>query len=84
IGRAQDAAPADGGSFLERIAGTLGRLTAIQLGDGTPLLRSTALAALPPELRREALDGAERATRRFAGMIADGISEGSVAAVDPL
>jgi AcrR family transcriptional regulator len=84
IGRAQEAALAGSGRFLDRIAAALGSLGAIQLGEGMPLLRSTALAALPPEFRQEALDRAERATRRFAGMVADGIRDGSVVAVDPL
>jgi AcrR family transcriptional regulator len=84
IGRAQEAALAQDGRFLDRSAAALGSLTAVQLGEAMPLLRSTALAAMPPELRQEALDRAERATRRFAGMVADGIRDGSVAAVDPL
>ncbi len=84
IATAQQAALAIEGDHRRRIAAALAPLVAVQLGDGTPLLRSTALIALPRELRREVLDRTNRLARRFAGMIIDGISEGSVAAIDPL
>lgn len=84
IGRAQDQAIAAGGSRACQLSQALATLIAAQLGEATPLLRSTALASLPPELRREAVDGANRIALRFSGMVIDAISEGGVAAVDPL
>jgi AcrR family transcriptional regulator len=84
IERAQDRAVAAPGSWRDRLAAALGGLIGIQFGEGAPLLRSTALVALPPDLRREALRRNEQAARRFSGMIIDGITEGSLAPVDPL
>jgi len=84
IATAQQAALASEGDHRRQLSAALAALVAVQLGDGTPLLRSTALVALPPELRREVLDRTNRLARRFAGMIIDGISEGSIAAIDPL
>ncbi len=84
IATAQQAALAIDGDHRRQLSAALAPLVAIQLGDGTPLLRSTALIALPGELRRDVLDRTNRLARRFAGMIIDGISEGSLAAIDPL
>jgi AcrR family transcriptional regulator len=84
IATAQQAALTIDGDHRRRLAAALAPLVAVQLGDGTPLLRSTALIALPKDLRREVLDRTNRLARRFAGMIIDGISEGSIAAIDPL
>jgi AcrR family transcriptional regulator len=84
IAMAQQAALAGEGDHRRQLSTALAALVAVQLGDGTPLLRSTALIALPRELRREVLDRTNRLARRFAGMIIDGISEGSIAAIDPL
>ena len=55
-----------------------------QLSERAPLLRTTALQALPPELRGAMVDRSDHVARRFAGMMTDGISEGSIRAVDPL
>lgn len=47
------------------------------------LLRTSALQALPEPLRVRTVWHADRATQRFASMIADGIAEGSMRPVDP-
>jgi hypothetical protein len=47
-------------------------------------LRSVALQALPNELRDEVIKQSNRLARRFAGMVIDGIIEGSIRPVDPL
>ncbi|HET9509862.1 MAG TPA: TetR/AcrR family transcriptional regulator, partial [Sphingomonas sp.] len=44
----------------------------------------TALSGLPPRDRQTMIDRSNRLARRFAGMISDGIAEGSIRAVDPL
>jgi AcrR family transcriptional regulator len=80
----QNAAAMVPGPALDRLAAALRALIGVQFGTGTPLLRSTALAALPPELRPEAVAGSQRIERRFAGMVIDGISDGSIAPIDPL
>lgn len=83
IERAQDRALAGEGTFRDRLGALLASLTTIQLGNQTPLLRATAFPVMPPDLRREAMESYERIVRRFSGMIADGISEGSISPVDP-
>jgi hypothetical protein len=49
-----------------------------------PLLRTTALQALPSDERGSVVVRSNRLANRFAGMISDGIAEGSVRAVDPM
>ncbi|KXU32693.1 hypothetical protein A0J57_09125 [Sphingobium sp. 22B] len=84
IGHAQNGALLRPAPFLGRLANAFGSLISLQLGDGTPLLRSTALAALPPELMQEAVDRSSKVARRFAGMVIDGMADGSIRPVDPL
>ena len=40
--------------------------------------------ALPTEIRHEMVERYNRVSDRFAGMIADGVAEGSIRPVDPL
>ena len=75
---------AGGGSRLDQLATMLSALLAVQLADQTPLLRTTALPSLPENLRRGIIDTSDRIARRIAGLIIDGISEGSMRPVDPL
>ena len=84
IGRALGTALAGGGSRLDQLATMLSALLAVQLADQTPLLRTTALPSLPENLRRGIIDTSDRIARRIAGLIIDGISEGSMRPVDPL
>ena len=78
------AAARSGGSYRDRIVAAVSMLLFIQLTEGTPLLRATALPSLPPELRRRVIEEADRIAHRFAGLIIDGITEGSMPPVDPL
>ena len=84
ISRAQRAADAAGGSEWERLSAAMALLLDVQLGDGGPLLRTTALQALPPEMRARVVERSNRLARRFAGTMIDGIAEGSIRAIDPL
>lgn len=59
-------------------------LARFQLSDAGPLLRRTALAALPPALRQDIQLNGSRITNRFTGFIMDGIRDGSVRLVDPV
>lgn len=56
----------------------------IQLLGEFPFLRTTALQALPSEIRPRVIDRSNRIARRFAGILIDGISENTVRTVDPL
>jgi hypothetical protein len=49
-----------------------------------PLLRTSALVALPLSMRQEMIETYSRISNRFAGVIADGITAGSMRAVDPI
>jgi AcrR family transcriptional regulator len=55
-----------------------------QLSDHGPLLRTSALSALPEAIRYAMVERANRLSERFAAMISDGVAEGSLRAVDPM
>ena len=66
-----------------RLSSAAAALAEYQLSDHGPLLRTSALAALPEKIRREMVKHSDRVSDRFAAMISDGIAEGSLRAVDP-
>ncbi|WP_245863814.1 TetR/AcrR family transcriptional regulator [Caulobacter mirabilis] len=55
-----------------------------QLSDHGPLLRASAMGALPGDIRHDLVERYARISDRFAAMISDGIAEGSIRPVDPL
>ncbi|HTR17716.1 MAG TPA: TetR/AcrR family transcriptional regulator [Acetobacteraceae bacterium] len=61
----------------------LATLIAYQLSEAGPLLRSDVVHLVPEPIRAGMLAPWNRVFHRFAGMVADGIAEGSVRAVDP-
>ena len=67
-----------------RLGIAVATLLDIQLTGQFPLLRTTALQALPAPLRGEVIDRSNRMARRFAGMMIDGITDGTIAPIDPL
>jgi len=67
-----------------RLAAASAALVEYQLSDYGPLLRGSAMTALPEDLRYETVERYNRVSDRFAGLISDGIAEGSIRAVDPL
>ena len=72
-----------GGSHGIQLAATFSSLLNLQAESDSPLLRSSAYQALPPELRARMLRRTTQMTNHFAGKISDGVVEGSVRAVDP-
>ena len=72
------------GDWWTRIASALAELIDLQFRDPMPLLRTTALQALPAGERGSVVVRSNRLANRFAGMLSDGIADGSVRAVDPL
>ena len=70
----------DGWTRLTSVARTLAEY---QLSDQGPLLRSSALSALPASIRAVMVDRSSRLSGRFAAMISDGIADGSIRPVDP-
>jgi AcrR family transcriptional regulator len=73
-----------GGSLWRMLSDVVATLLDVQFSERGPLLRTTALSGLPPAERQVMIDRSNRIARRFAGMISDGITEGTIAAVDPL
>lgn len=59
-------------------------LIAYQMSERGPLLRTSALVALPMSMRTEMIDAYARISNRFGGVIADGITTGAVRAIDPM
>ena len=80
----QAAADEVGGSYWQRLTSATATLLHFQFFGDHPLLRTTALQALPSDLRSQVVDRSNRMARRFAGTMIDGITEGSVRRIDPL
>lgn len=72
------------GDYWTRLTNALAELLDLQFFDTTPLLRSTALQALDAEQKADVVTRSNRLARRFAGMLIDGIADGSVRPIDPL
>ncbi|QQN75373.1 TetR/AcrR family transcriptional regulator [Croceicoccus sp. YJ47] len=72
------------GDYWTRLCNTLAELIDVQFFDDMPLLRTTALQSLPEAEREDVVLRSNRLARRFAGMLIDGIADGSVRAIDPL
>ncbi|MFM6852711.1 MAG: TetR/AcrR family transcriptional regulator, partial [Sphingopyxis sp.] len=81
---AQRLADDAGANHGQRLMISLATLLDVQFSERGPLLRTTALQALPSEFRSGVIDSSDRMARRFAGTLADGISDGSVRAIDPM
>lgn len=82
--RIQRAVLAENDDQWERLMTLAAALIAYQISDRGPLLRTSALVALPLSMRQEMLETYSRISNRFAGVIADGITAGSIRAVDPI
>jgi AcrR family transcriptional regulator len=78
--RTAAAAPGDGWARLCALASLLVRY---QLSPAGPLLRYSAMAALPQEMRPRLNEAFSRQSERLAGMIADAVADGSARPVDP-
>jgi AcrR family transcriptional regulator len=71
------------GDQWARLSACAAALAEFQLSDHGPLLKSSALTALPEQMRRVMIDHSNRVSDRFASMISDGIAEGTLRPVDP-
>jgi AcrR family transcriptional regulator len=71
------------GDQWDRLCAAAAALAEYQLSDHGPLLRTSALSALPESIREEMVAQSNRVSDRFASMISDGIAQGSIRAVDP-
>jgi AcrR family transcriptional regulator len=81
--RVQRVVAAQGGDHFDKLATAAAALVEFQLSERGPLLRASALTALPETMRHEMVEASNRVSDRFASIICDGIAAGSVRAVDP-
>lgn len=84
IADTQRLAESHAGSYWQRLESSVATLLDVQFSERGPLLRTTALSGLPPRVRSTMIDRSNRIARRFAGILSDGIAEGSIRAIDPL
>ncbi len=80
---AQNLGGALGGDVWGRLSSMVASLADFQISSAGPLMRTSALQALPEPVRQAVLERADRIARRFSGLIADGVADGSLRAVDP-
>jgi len=80
--RAIRTAEAASGSGLEVLATVASTLIGHQMGGGGPLLRTSALTAVPEGIRAGLMEKFGQLSYRFASMICDGIADGSLRPVD--
>jgi len=71
------------GDQWSKLSSAAAALAEYQLSEYGPLLRTSALSALPEAMRDEQVAHSNRVSDRFASMISDGIAEGSIRPVDP-
>ena len=84
IKRIQSAAMQEPGTYWRKLCSAASALVAFQMSDSGPLLRTSAISALPEAIRQDMLNRWSRSSDRFSAMISDGIAEGSIRPVDPV
>jgi AcrR family transcriptional regulator len=80
----QSIAMQEPGTHWSRLCSAAAALVAFQVSDGGPLLRTSAITALPEAMRQDMLHRWGRSSDRFSAIISDGIAEGSIRPVDPV
>ena len=80
--RAIRAAEQAGATGLEVLVFAVGALVQHQMSGEAPLLRTSALSAVPEALRAGLLQRFNRISYRFASILCDGVADGSIAPVD--
>ena len=82
--RVQSAAMKQPGDHWDRLSSAAAALAQYQVSDNGPLLRTSAISALPEPIRQDMLAQWSRISDRFSAMISDGIAEGSLRPIDPV
>ncbi|MEW5683334.1 MAG: TetR/AcrR family transcriptional regulator [Pseudomonadota bacterium] len=80
--RAIHASESAGGSGLEVLVSAVAALIQHQVSGEAPLLRTSALTAVPETLRAGLLQRFERLSYRVASILCDGVADGSATPVD--
>lgn len=83
VRRVQAASRALPGSQWQKLCSAVACIVEYQVSQRGPLLRFSALSALPAPIRDTMVAHAGRVADRFASTISDGIAEGSIRPVDP-
>lgn len=81
---AQRLAEAEPGDHWHKLSSAIATLLDFQFSERGPLMRTTALSGVAPPVRGAMVARSNRIARRYAAMISDGITEGSIRAIDPL
>jgi AcrR family transcriptional regulator len=84
IAKIQAAARTLGDCEWQRLTSVIASLLDIQFDAEWPLTRTSALQALPANLRSEAVVRSDRSAVRFAGNLIEAAAEGSVRVIDPM
>lgn len=84
VARSQHAADESSGSYWQHLSSSISTLLEVQFFHASPLLHGTARQSLPAALRTAVFEESTRLARRYAGMMMDGIAEGTVRPVDVL
>lgn len=71
------------GNHWRRLSSVLASILDLQLANGEGLLRTTALTSVPAHEFALMLERSHRIAQSYAGMISDGVAEGSMRPVDP-
>ncbi len=71
------------GDHWSQLSNAAATLITYQLSERGPLLRTSALSAVPAQIRNDMVLASDRVSDRFASIISDGIASGSIRAVDP-
>jgi AcrR family transcriptional regulator len=80
--RLQSAAMREPGTQWQKLCSAAAALVEFQVSDGGPLLRTSAISALPENIRQDKLAQWSRVSDRLSAMISDGIAEGSIRPID--
>ncbi len=74
----------DGTTEWQRLSSAIATLIDIQFRAEWPLTRTTALQALPADLRAEVVERSDRIALRFMGTLVDGARDRTINIVDPM
>lgn len=84
ITEAQRRAEQAPGDEWHRLSSVIATLLDFQFSERGPLMRTTALSGIEPHTRSALVARSNRIARRYAGMMSDGIAQGSIRTIDPL